>query len=55
MQRAELRFYAELNDSLPPGKRYARFASEFWVGGAVKDLIEPEGVPPLPSHAATGR
>ncbi len=45
MQRAELRFYAELNDFLPPEKRYTRFGCEFWVGGSVKDLIEAEGVP----------
>jgi len=45
MNRAELRFYAELNDFLPPEKRYTRFGCEFWVGGSVKDLIEAEGVP----------
>lgn len=45
MQRAELRFYAELNDFLPPEKRYRCLSAEFWVGGSVKDLIEAEGVP----------
>lgn len=45
MNRAELRFYAELNDFLPPEKRYCRFPCQFWVGGSVKDLIEAEGVP----------
>lgn len=45
MQRAELRFYAELNGFLPPEKRYTSFTTEFWVGGSVKDLIEAEGVP----------
>ena len=45
MNRAELRFYAELNDFLPPEKRHRDFACQFWVGGSVKDLIEAEGVP----------
>jgi hypothetical protein len=45
MRRAELRFYAELNDFLPPEKRYASFACHFLVSGSVKDLIESEGVP----------
>lgn len=45
MNRAELRFYAELNDFLPPEKRFTTYACHFWVSGSVKDLIESEGVP----------
>jgi uncharacterized protein len=42
---AEFRFYAELNDFLPPGRRYAGF--DYSVAGtrSVKDAIEAIGVP----------
>lgn len=45
MNRAELRFYAELNDFLPPEKRFTSFPCRFLVSGSVKDLIESEGAP----------
>ena len=42
---ATLRFYAELNDHLPPQERYRTVEKEFLVPTAVKDLIESIGVP----------
>jgi uncharacterized protein with PIN domain len=45
MKQADIRFYAELNDFLPLGKRNRRTAYEFEVSGAVKDVIEALGVP----------
>jgi uncharacterized protein with PIN domain len=45
MNCSELRFYAELNDFLPPERRFASFACRFQVSGSVKDLIEAAGVP----------
>jgi uncharacterized protein with PIN domain len=42
---AHLRFYAELNDLLPPARRGATFALEFRGRPAVKDVIESMGVP----------
>jgi uncharacterized protein with PIN domain len=39
------RFYAELNDFLPPARRGVPFRCAFDVPGAVKDLIEAAGVP----------
>ncbi len=45
MKRAWLRFYAELNDFLPPGKRFRAIPVQFHVAPAVRDLIEAEGVP----------
>jgi len=42
---ATLRFYAELNDHLPPEQRYRTVEKEFLVPTAVKDLIESIGVP----------
>ncbi|HIE13001.1 MAG TPA: twitching motility protein PilT [Desulfotomaculum sp.] len=45
MSRCSVRFYAELNDFLPPGKRQAAFIHTFLGEPAVKDLIESLGVP----------
>jgi uncharacterized protein with PIN domain len=43
--RAEFRFYAELNDFLPPDRRFTTFAGDFAFGATVKDAIESLGVP----------
>jgi hypothetical protein len=43
--RACFRFYAELNDHLPPGERYRTLEKEFFVPASVKDMIESIGVP----------
>jgi len=43
--RASFRFYAELNDHLPPGERYRTVEREFFVPASVKDMIEGIGVP----------
>ncbi len=45
MNHAEFRFYAELNDFLPPSKRLVPFSYPFEVSGSVKDMIESLGVP----------
>jgi uncharacterized protein with PIN domain len=45
LARAFFRFYAELNDFLPPERRYAEFAHEFLDIATVKDRIESLGVP----------
>ena len=45
MKRALLRFYAELNDFLPPSQRGIAFFHEFLDGPSVKDVIESLGVP----------
>ncbi len=45
MKQAEVRFYAELNDFLPPGRRGRMTAYSFEVSGSVKDMIEALGVP----------
>ena len=45
LKRATFRCYAELNDFLPPERRYAAFAYPFEVSGSVKDAIESIGVP----------
>ncbi len=45
MARAYFRFYAELNDFLPPESRGKRLERYFDVIGPVKDLIESFGVP----------
>ncbi len=42
---AEVRFYAELNDHLPPDSRYRTLHRAFFAPGSVKDLIESFGVP----------
>jgi hypothetical protein len=39
------RFYAELNDFLPPARRGIAFPHHFDMPAAVKDLIEAAGVP----------
>src|SRR5215831_2579737 len=43
--RASFRFYAELNDHLPPGQRYRTVEQDFFVFAYVKDMIEGFGVP----------
>lgn len=45
MQRITLRFYAELNDFLPPAQRYQPLDFQFHVAPTVKDVIESFGVP----------
>lgn len=45
MRRAIFRFYAGLNDFLPPQRRGASFEQAFFGAPAVKDLIEALGVP----------
>jgi uncharacterized protein with PIN domain len=45
MNLAYFRFYAELNDFLPPSRRFVAFPQPFEVSGSVKDLIESLGVP----------
>ena len=45
MKRAGARFYAELNDFLPPEKITQTITCSFDVGGSVKDMIESLGVP----------
>ena len=45
MKHAAFRFYAELNDFLPPDRRMVSFDHPFLVSGAVKDMIEALGVP----------
>lgn len=42
---AEFRFYAELNDFLPPARRRRTFVQVFQGTPAVRDLIESLGVP----------
>jgi len=42
---AEFRFYEELNDFLPPGRRRASFAYSVSGTRSVKDAIEAIGVP----------
>src|SRR5215216_2554256 len=39
------RFYAQLNDFLPPRWRYGRFAYALQAPASVKDVIEALGVP----------
>ena len=43
--RAEFRFYAELNDLLPPHRRQRPLTRRFDVPATVKDMIEAFGVP----------
>lgn len=43
--RAHIRFYAELNDHLPPGQRFQSLEKQFFVSPNVKDMIESLGVP----------
>lgn len=40
-----MRFYAELNDLLPPEKRQVTFAHTFFGQPTVKDLVESLGIP----------
>jgi hypothetical protein len=39
------RYYAELNDFLPPVRRFASFTHSFELSASVKDMIESMGVP----------
>ena len=45
MHRATFRFYADLNDFLPPERRSESFEVRFFGTPSVKDLIEAIGVP----------
>jgi uncharacterized protein len=45
MKKVYLRFYEELNDFLPLGKRKVNFEHQFKGAPSVKDLIESLGVP----------
>lgn len=45
MAHAFFRFYAELNDHLPPERRHKNLEREFLVSSTVKDMIEGFGVP----------
>jgi uncharacterized protein len=45
MGSAWFRFYAELNDFLPPARRQARFAYPFNLSESVKHAVEALGVP----------
>jgi uncharacterized protein with PIN domain len=45
MKQAFVRFYAQLNDFLPPEKKMRTTAYRFEVSGSVKDMIESLGVP----------
>jgi len=45
MYKAYFRFYEELNDFLPPGKRKIKFEHQFVDKTTVKDMIESIGVP----------
>jgi uncharacterized protein len=45
MKRAEFRYYAELNDFLPPRHRFATVMRRFDREASVKDWIEAAGVP----------
>jgi uncharacterized protein with PIN domain len=44
-KRAEFRFYAELNDFLPPRHRFVTNVRRFDGEASVKDLIEGAGIP----------
>ena len=44
-RNAVFRYYAELNDFLPPARRFASFTHSFELSASVKDMIESMGVP----------
>ena len=45
MKKANIRFYAELNDFLEPEKRFRSFPYAFSLNPSVKDVVEACGVP----------
>ncbi len=45
MAFASFQFYAELNDFLPPHKRYVRIDHSFGERASIKDMIEALGIP----------
>ena len=45
MKQVDVRFYAELNDFLPPRRRGGMTLYAFEISGSVKDMIETLGVP----------
>jgi hypothetical protein len=45
MSQASFRFYAELNDFLPPSRRHVPFTHTFDGRVSIKDMIESLGVP----------
>jgi uncharacterized protein len=44
-QHAIFRYYAELNDFLPPVRKFTSFTHSFELSASVKDMIESMGVP----------
>jgi len=44
-RQAIFRYYAELNDFLPPARRFTSFTHSFELSASVKDMIESMGVP----------
>jgi len=44
-QHANLRFYGELNDFLPPGQRFLPLCHRFELPASVKDVFESIGIP----------
>jgi uncharacterized protein with PIN domain len=44
-RHAFFRYYAELNDFLPPSRRFLSFPYHFELAASVKDMIESMGVP----------
>jgi hypothetical protein len=46
MSHAYFRFYAELNDFLPPDKKYQLFVHPFDDRTSIKEMVESLGVPP---------
>lgn len=45
IRHATFRFYAELNDFLPPPRRSIAFTHDFELPASVKDMIESMGIP----------
>lgn len=45
MKAAKFRFYAELNDFLPPERKHVSFEHRFELSSSLKDMIESLGVP----------
>lgn len=45
VHHAYFRFYAELNDHLPPSERFKTLEKSFYVGGSIMDMIESFGIP----------
>jgi Mut7-C ubiquitin len=54
-RHAVFRYYAELNDFLPPARRFVPFAHNFELPASVKDMIESMGVTPSPDPSGKHR